>query len=249
MSKNYTEKNKSNKIKPFISVVIPAFNEEEYLPNCLEALQKQTYPKDRFEIIVVDNNSSDRTAEIAKSMGARVVNEKQQGHVFAVNKGMLSANGEIIANTDSDSEVGEKWLEIIEKVFQDEEIAALTGPVTYTLKSKVKRKLMRASYHIYLKIHFALGKPSLAGVNLALRKDVFHKIKGMDTRYHIFGDVELGLRIKKVGKVVYCKDIPVLASPRRWEKGSLEDYYKYLNSYFKTVWLLQPPRGDLTPRR
>lgn len=235
--------------KPLISVVIPAYNEETYLPACLEALNKQTYPKDKFEIIVVDNNSIDKTPLIAKKAGATVIIEKSQGHVFALNAGMKKARGEIIASTDADTKVNKDWLSIIEKVFRDEDVVAVTGPASYNSSSKIKRNLVKYSYYVHLKLHFAVGKPSLSGLNLAVRKSAFNKINGLDTRYRIFSDVELGLRIKEVGKVLFCKELSVVSSPRRWEKGSLEDYYKYLNSYFKTVWLLQPPEGELTPRR
>lgn len=235
--------------KPLISVVIPAYNEETYLPACLEALKHQSYPKDKFEIIVVDNNSHDTTPEIAKAAGARVIIEKKQGHVFALNAGMMKAKGDIIATTDADTKVNKDWLTIIERVFQDEEVVAVTGPAWYNSPSKIKRYFVKYSYYFHLKLHFAVGKPSLSGLNLAVRKAAFYKIKGLDTRYKIFSDVELGLRIKTVGKVLFCKELSVISSPRRWEKGTIEDYYKYVNSYFKTVWLLQPPKGDLTPRR
>lgn len=237
------------KQKPFISVVIPAYNEERYLPYCLLSLKDQDYPKDRYEIIVVDNNSKDQTAAIAKAGGAQVVTELKQGHVFALNAGMLQAKGEIIAGTDADTEVPKNWLKTIEKAFQDKNVVAATGPVHYKLDSRIKHYFVKYSYLFYLKSHFAVGKPSLAGFNLAVRRDAFHKINGLDTRYRIFSDVELGLRIKKLGKVAFCRDLYVLSSPRRWQKGSLEDYYKYFNSYFNTVWLQKPPKGDLTPRR
>ena len=234
---------------PFISVVVPAYNEEKYLPRCLKALKKQTYPKERFEIIVSDNNSKDKTAEIAKNAGAKVYKEKQQGHVFALNNGMMRAKGEIIACTDADTEVSTNWLELIAKIFEDDEVVAVTGSAYYSTRSKVKKYLGKISYHMYLKIHFAVGKPSLAGPNLAVRRNAFREIKGLDERYHTFGDVELGLRIKKVGKVLFVKELSVETSPRRWEKGSIEDYYKYFQSYVKTVWLLRPPQDHLTPRR
>lgn len=234
---------------PFISVVIPAYNEEKYIPQCLAALNLQTYPKDRFEVIVVDNNSVDQTAKIAKAAGATVVKEKTQGHIFALNAGMCKAKGDIIAVTDADTEVRSDWITVIERVFRDQEVAAVTGPVWYKQKSKLKYLLTKYTFYLHLKMHFLVGKPSLSGLNLAVRRKAFYKIKGLDTRYKIFGDVELGLRIKKVGKVLFIKELSVVSSPRRWEKGSLEDYYKYFNSYVKTVWLQQPPRGDLTPRR
>jgi glycosyltransferase involved in cell wall biosynthesis len=247
--KNASSNKKQQAIKPFISIVIPAFNEEKYLPLCLKSISKQTYPHDRYEIIVVDNNSKDKTAEIAQKANAKVVLEKKQGHVFALDTGMHRAKGDIIATTDADTRVDKNWLSVIEEVFRDQEVVAVTGPAHYDSSSKMKRNLVKYSYYIYLKLHFAVGKPSLSGLNLAVRKKAFLKIKGLDTRYRIFGDVELGLRIKKEGKVLFCKELSVVSSPRRWEKGSLEDYYKYLNSYFSTVWLLRPPEGDLTPRR
>lgn len=237
------------KNKPFISVVIPAYNEEQYLPACLDAFNKQTYPRNKFEIIVVDNNSKDRTATIAKDAHAIVIAEKAQGHVFALNAGMQKAKGEIIAITDADTQVNKDWLATIENVFQDKEVAAVTGPARYTSRSKIKSSLFKYYYYAYLKFHFAVGKPPLSGLNSAVRKKAYYQTKGLDIRYRIFSDAELGLRIKDVGKVLFCKELSVISSPRRWEKGSIEDYYKYFNSYFKTVWLLQPPKGDLTPRR
>lgn len=234
---------------PFISVVIPAYNEQKYLPRCLKAINNQSYPKDKFEIIVSDNNSTDKTSEIAKKAGAKVFLEKKQGHVFALNNGMMRAKGEIIACTDADTQVDKDWLEVIAKIFEDEEVVAVTGSAYYKTDSKVKKYIGKLSYQIYLQLHFAVGKPSLAGPNLAVRRSAFTEIKGLDTRYHTFGDIELGLRIKKVGKVLFVKELSVVTSPRRWEKGSIEDYYKYFNSYVKTVWLQKPPAHNLTPRR
>lgn len=95
---------------PFVSVVIPAHNEERYIEQCLNALINQDYPKDRYEIIVVDNNSKDRTPEIARSIGVKVL-FKEKGPVGAVrNYGVNEANGEIIAFIDSDCVAHSSWL-------------------------------------------------------------------------------------------------------------------------------------------
>ncbi len=234
---------------PFISVVIPAYNEEKYLPDCLTALAKQNYPKDKYRIIVANNNSTDKTEEIARKYGAAVVNEKKQGHVFALNTGMKNATGEIIAVTDSDTRVSSTWLKTIARVFEDKDVVAVTGYADYSYNSKISRYLWKFSYKTFMKAHFALGKPNIIGPNLAVRRNAFLAIKGLDTRYEISSDTELGLRIKKVGKVVFCPELSVTTSPRRWQKGSLEDYYKNINSYLHVVWLQQPPKGSLTPRR
>lgn len=65
-------------MNPLISVVIPAYNEENYLTPCLKALKEQEYPKEKFEVIVVDNGSGDKTSEIAKNFGVRLIVYSQE---------------------------------------------------------------------------------------------------------------------------------------------------------------------------
>src|SRR5437763_970821 len=103
-----------------ISVVIPVYNEEKYLHDCLTALQHQTRKAD--EIIVVNNNSTDSSAQIAEKLGARVVNESKQGMIFARNRGFNEATGDVIARCDADTRVPPDWLEKIEHHFQNENI-------------------------------------------------------------------------------------------------------------------------------
>lgn len=95
-----------------MSIVIPAYNAEEHIGRGLKSLTKQTYPKDKLEIIVADGRSSDRTIEIAKNNGARVVvNEKRDAQIGKA-VGIKHAKGQIIALLDADNEVVQKdWLE------------------------------------------------------------------------------------------------------------------------------------------
>jgi len=86
---------------PIISVIIPAANEEKTLPFCLASLKKQTFSN--FEVIVIDNNSTDKTAAVAQKFGAKVVSEKKQGIIYARERGFQEAKGEIIARTDADT--------------------------------------------------------------------------------------------------------------------------------------------------
>src|SRR3989304_4870044 len=110
----------------FISVVIPAYNEERNLPKCLSSLRNQTFP--HFEIIVVDNNSWDKTAEIARLFGARVVYETIQGMTPARERGFREAKGPIIARTDADTILTPNWLYQIYREFQkDPSLSAVTG--------------------------------------------------------------------------------------------------------------------------
>ena len=92
-----------------VSVVIPARNEEAYLPSALEAVLAQTLPP--FEVIVVDNASTDRTREVAEALGARVVFCGRRGVAYARQAGLLAARGEWVAMTDADSLPTPRWLE------------------------------------------------------------------------------------------------------------------------------------------
>lgn len=93
-----------------ISVVVPAYNEQEYISQCLESLVSQDYPKDRYEILVVDNGSGDRTREIASTFDVTVV-EKNSGHVGSVrNAGARQAKGEFLAFIDADCVAPADWL-------------------------------------------------------------------------------------------------------------------------------------------
>src|SRR3989344_5752786 len=98
-----------------ISVIIPAFNEEKLLGECLESLQKQTLAKDEYEVIVIDNGSTDKTSAIAKSMGVSVYYYiKERGPGAARAFGVTKAKGSILAFTDADTTVTPTWLETID---------------------------------------------------------------------------------------------------------------------------------------
>lgn len=229
-----------------ISVVIPAFNEEHYIEATLQALNEQTYPRECYEIVVVDNNSTDQTPKIAEGLGARIVQEKISGYVSAYNKGVFSAKYGIVAVTDADTKVAPTWLENINKAFNEkEDLVALTGEIRPDTSSKLLGVFLAQFFNLFVYINFLLGKPHITGSNIALRKEYFEKIGGMDTRYKMSSDVELGLRLKKLGKVGFYKNIWVLNSTRRWEKGALKAFFEYMRGYFNTVWLQKPPKEEL----
>lgn len=116
-------------IVPYVSVVIPAYNEEKYLPACLRAVgQQEDAPP--YEIIVVDNASTDGTACIAGQFGVRVATEPHKGGARARQAGFEAACGEIIASTDADTCVTPDWLARIAAHFRDDPaLGAVYGPV------------------------------------------------------------------------------------------------------------------------
>ena len=108
-----------------ISVVVPAYNEEAVIERCLNALVNQIVPVD--EILVVDNNSTDRTAEIAekyREYGVRVIRETVQGLIPARNRGFDEATGDILGRIDADTVVEPDWSQRLAEAFADPDVAA-----------------------------------------------------------------------------------------------------------------------------
>jgi glycosyltransferase involved in cell wall biosynthesis len=99
-------------VTPFISVIIPVYNDAERLHTCLKLLEHQTYPQDRYEVIVVDNGSSDRPDRVVEQFNqVRFTSEAKRGSYAARNRGIALAQGEVLAFTDSDCQPAADWLE------------------------------------------------------------------------------------------------------------------------------------------
>lgn len=231
-----------NPQRPLISVVIPAFNEEKYLPECLKALQNQQFNPTDYEIIVVDNNSIDRTSEIAKKFGVRLIFEKKQGGVFAYDQGIRSANAEIIAVTDADSKPEPDWLEKIVTIFNSSSEVAITGLIIIDTRSVLLSKILGFLYEIFLRFNFFIGKPHLSGFNFAVLKKVYLGVGGLNQDFQMSSDVDLGLRLKKLGKVGFHKELKVKTSNRRWKGNLFGTLFDYTKGYFYTVWLRRPSK-------
>ena len=104
---------------PFITIIIPVLNRADDLRECLDALAAQTYPADRFEIVVVDNGSTDATPTVATDHGARLLREPVRGPSHARNRAVRATRGELVAFIDSDCRAAPEWLEALARPFRD----------------------------------------------------------------------------------------------------------------------------------
>ena len=98
---------------PFVSIIIPSLNVEKYIEDCLDAIHMLYYPKDKLEIILVDNGSTDRTRKIASTCGARVLIRRGCNISALRNFGVSQSKGEIIAFLDADCIVSKDWLKVM----------------------------------------------------------------------------------------------------------------------------------------
>lgn len=122
---------------PFVSIIIPVFNNHDYLASCLKCLSKQTYPSNAYEIIVIDNNSSE-AIQVTPSANPKitVAFESTPGSYAARNKGLSIARGEIIALIDSDCRPVEKWIENGVAALQQAGTDLAGGQVNFSFSSQ-----------------------------------------------------------------------------------------------------------------
>ena len=111
-----------------VSVIVPFHNSERYLRQCIEGLVSQSYPPDRFEILMINNNSADSSAEIVRQYPRiRLLSEPRQGAYAARNRGLREARGEIIAFTDADCIPSDRWLQEIAAAMERSDIGIVLG--------------------------------------------------------------------------------------------------------------------------
>lgn len=227
-------------MKPKISVVIPAYNEEKYIGKCLASLQKQTF-KD-FEVIVVDNNCTDKTAEIAKTYGVRVIREKVQGMIPARERGFAQAQAEIIARTDADTRVPSNWLSRIYRHFRlHDNLVGLTGGFYFQQKSKMQNRFLQKFIDGYMSnMKFVLGHYPLNGPNYAVRKSVWEKILAHKDDKLVHEDIDLSCHLFDLGEIRYVKDLRVNYSLRRWKRNFWKTTLDYSKRVIQTVVIHQP---------
>lgn len=201
-----------------VSIVIPAYNEEKYIKKALMSVTNQEVPAD--EIIVVDNNSTDRTKEIAAKFNVQVVNEGIQGMTPARNRGFNTAKYDLIARIDADVVVPPDWIKRLKHNFEYKKIDALTGPVILTDPKHNYFPESPLPSHLYLESLRVLskGKRYLQGPHMILTKAIWSKVKDLvnmdDKKVH--EDLDLSLKILSIGGVIgYDRKLTVKESARR----------------------------------
>jgi glycosyltransferase involved in cell wall biosynthesis len=204
---------------PRFSVVVPAHNEAETLPATLRSLQGQDFPG-RFEIIVVDNASTDATAEIAAAAGVRVVAEPRRGVCSARQRGTEVAQGEIVVSTDADTTHPADWLSRIDRAFRTEDgtVVAVAGPCRYTEAPWWARLVPPLWFAAIAAGHRAFDAVCyLTATNVAFVRDGF---PGYDVSLHQGGDeVDLLQRLRRRGRIVWDRRNVVATSSRRMNQG------------------------------
>jgi glycosyltransferase involved in cell wall biosynthesis len=233
-----------------LSFVVPAYNEESYLPACLESILAQTRGLgDAVEIIVVNNASSDRTREVALGFpGVRVVDEPRKGLTFARQAGFAASSGELIANVDSDSRLTDGWVErVLASFAEDAKLVSLSGPFVYYDLTATQRVSVQvfyaAAFMVYVLNRYVLRAGSMVqGGNFVLRREALEQIGGFNTAISFYGeDTDIARRLQPIGKVRFTFDLTMFSSARRLkEEGMLTIAARYTINYLWTTFRKRP---------
>lgn len=192
---------KAERDLPFVSVIIPVRNESAHIKECLEAIFKQTYPKQLFEVIVVDDYSTDPTIRFA-----REVNEKnllvldlqnylgRPGEYFpnkkkAIALGIKNAKGDLIITTDGDCLVGENWLKAMVSRYLQGDCKMITGPVMMKPAKTPLQWFQQLDVMNLVGITGATirnGFPTMCnGANMLYSKEVFYAVEGFKGNHDV----------------------------------------------------------------
>lgn len=204
--------------KIMFSVVIPAKNEEKYITACVESIQKQQ-GSFCIEIIVVDNQSTDKTREIAFGLGTRVISEPIAGVGRARKVGVESASGDFIVNSDADTRLPADYLLRVKKIFEREQDLACLGGQVFFYDAPWWMNVLRFFSHRLLYFYARLvsgGKVGPLGNNMIFRKSDYEKTSGFDAELKFGEDADICRKLSKLGKIKIDFGLYCFASSRRY---------------------------------
>ena len=243
-----------------LSFVIPAYNEQNHIGKCLDSVCEQAKKYgDRVEIIVVNNASTDRTGEIARSYpGVTVVDEPHKGLVWARRAGFMASSGDLIANVDSDTILTPGWLDTVLKEFEkNPNLVGLSGPFKYYDIPKHMTRWIEIFYYVSYLVYFMnrfvwRNGSMLQGGNFVVTRKGLEKIGGYDTSIEFYGeDTDIARRLHAIGDVKFTRKLPMYSSGRRLaEEGMFTMAMRYSMNYFWTIFFKKPKNktySDIRP--
>lgn len=236
-----------------ISVVIPAYNEAQVIEKTLASLTSQDFSGE-FEVIVVDNNSTDNTAEVVRQfqhkLNLKIIQEPQQGRGAARAAGFAKAQGDIICSTDADTILPSNWLTEITKPLKTPGVIATAG----TCKINEGTPLQNAMFNwlqprVAKLFEWRHTYPCLTGSSAAVKKEIYEQSGGFHRELNAFEDGEIAKRLSQYGRILLLTHIPVISSARRFMKyGLLPGLLHYAKPYI-TMYVIKKGHAPLSDVR
>lgn len=216
---------------PDISIIVPTYNEERYIFDCLSSILTQK-TKRRYEVIVVDNNSKDATKEIVAKFDVRLVWESKPGASAARNTGAKLARANILYFVDADCRLPQGQIEKIYQAFIDKKVNVVAGPYIYDMDGFIPHLVtgnMKYFYLYHSLIRLIFGINTFPGGNFAIRKDLFQKVHGFDEticnqEIVLPDDLDLAIKLHNWGinDVLFDNKYKIYSSFRRVKKSPIK---------------------------
>ena len=196
---------------PFVSVVIPVRNGADKIGDCIDSVLANDHPADRRETLVVDNGSTDGTADIIRSRPVAYLHEPRPGVSNARNRGIAAAKGELIAFIDGDCIAEPRWLGELVKPFADPQVGCVAGELGHAPGESVAERQATRMFGAWQRYAVSSTPPYAITANAAYRRSVLDDIGPFDPRMPRAQDVELGLRFTERSplRLVYAEDAVV----------------------------------------
>lgn len=252
--------------RPFVSVVVPVYNDPEGIRSTLDSLVGQSAPADRYEVVVVDNGSTDETRAVVREYresAVRVrllVEDEIQGSYAARNRGIRAATGPVIAFVDADMLVAPDWIESVARAMSDTDVEYLGCAVTLFTAGD---EGVAAKYNRLNDLHVERFVEELAFAptcSLVVRRSLLEELGGFDPRIRSGGDMEFGNRVAAAGRRLrYAPDLTVyhptrttlvalLGKARRVGRGKTQLRRHYPGRYHAPIVGALNPGEFLPPR-
>jgi len=217
---------------PTISIIIGVYNGAEMIGECLESLLDQNYPSYLYDIIVVENGSTDNTIDVVRRYPVRLYQNPTRGLASARNYGLLQSDAEIIASTDADCIAHPDWLRELVRSYADPEVGGVGGYIAaYARDERTMVELFLEEYAPL--INFISGEheflPHLLGANASYRRHLLLQIGGYNERLITAEDVDVSWRIQlETGaRLVYAEKAIIYHHHRTTEHGLKRLYQHY----------------------
>jgi len=202
---------------PLVSVVIPTLNEERYIDKCLTSIANQDYARGKFEIIVSDSSSTDKTADIARQGADQFVTSDKRGIAHGRNLGAQHSSGTTLVFVDADVILEKGFLTEIQRSFANENVVAVTG-VPSPMDGKLLQRWTYRGTYLIVRAFNAAKLPFYPGICVAYRRDVFQKCGGFREDFGIVEDLDLTKRVSQYGRCVVNTKAKAHVSTRRLDR-------------------------------
>jgi len=206
-----------------ISVIVPTLNEENYIEGCLKSISKQTIPRDRYEIIVSDGSSTDRTVEIANKYADLVVVSEKRGIWWGRNYGAEYARGKFLVFIDADTQIKKDYLETVHRYMEKGVVGLTTGFELDGAGPGIR--LIEYFSDGYWWLNSKMGNGSLIGINLCVPRHVFMKVGGF--KDYALEDAAFDRELRNEGETLFLMQRKVVASTRRLDAYGMIGLCRY----------------------